>query len=1372
MYVGCMLSSFSHHVPDPSQIFQNACKEFRDTLTEKDRELFKEFPNAESMLKAINQEAESHPVHKTRLTHCCKGIHSFANILSPFFEIVELFVQSHPEIAAIAWGSLRLVFKLGSNHVEFLERVCKMFENMSMLLPAYEEYVDKFQSRLRYRGARPSDRIFRALAYIYSDLLQFCFDICKVFTRKRSKLLMLKSSFAYTTPWRPFDVRYDRLLQRWDEHRKIIELEMSVSASIEQFETSNRVEEMLSKFEGDWSSRTTYTNILEQRDIDELVHQLKCWINPPLWAHLFENSQSRRYAHTTEWFLKHPTVSCWLSRAETVNGDSSFSALSVQGKPGYGKSTLCTTLIEHIQRQWQANALGQSASSGASPISYFYFDKQRSDSASASGALRAILAQLLHAFRDDPDILDIITILWNENTNGQMAASKSEVVCALRLLLTRVDRLFWVIDGIDECHDYLDFFQYVKELCNIPNFLSLALFSRPSLDIPRDLDQNLYRLDLHTSMNFEPIKTFLGPKMKDLLADGVISSDKDVEDVTNRIASRANGMFLWVRLLLDYLQSPNLSLRQRRDGIQDLNRLEGLDSLYHEILTSLEQSSWWAARFNMIRAFHFVSYAERPLDVDELKYAIAIPLGRKVDPDDTIPDFSRSLSRMSGALIELDSEGKARFVHVSVLEYLTDATRQDTTLDSISRLVKDKALAQRSCALCCLAYLLYSVPPEPLSGEPQVSPDRSLQKARYPFLEYAVEFWSVHLLKFLAILPMELSDEDEALLKLGYDFLSTKRAIMVWIEASWMIKVRPQIGHNYQYKDILQKFISPSPISSERTDLLKHAAQMLHQLASDLKALNAAWEKVLVELPSEIWEPSIAAFNKSCFWESVPGSNIVAHFDTKSTGAFRPICLKSQVSPDGQHLGIARLAIVSQNQAATPEWKIIFEHWSLEPYVKTTEVSFRLPSASLRPFLDSIKILEEPSECVYFQFPVAISPDLRRIVVPGCVAVIDESRIAKTRLESQSLVIQTINFDLSPELMGNMPFKIPLHPFNKTYALLISDTREFIMTIHDSHSLVDLTPTWSSQLRLATVYRDATVNSTSEPSYRYLTSIAFKPCASVEDSIALHPSLPLVAIKYRSLVLRREPKQKQKIIASNILVDEFNTALWGFSSTGNDVIKQCRTTSSRLEFQDDGTFFQGERLLPDKDSHHLRKESTQAEQDRSSANQVGIFNQTMAATSNPEVQKFNTVIRSNNATGTHFLSSLERANSGAIVMQTLREDGLMLSQAITQLPEWAANIADPTVIRGAGRDRGVVQIVVNRANRAFESYRIHAAADKDDITMELPLVLEREQNTIPTFVGYGSYSPEGGIEFRGERRRLERDESDTYDHKRRRLLGD
>jgi hypothetical protein len=62
-----------------------------------------------------------------------------------------------------------------------------MFENMGMLLPAYEEFTTKFQARARQENKESSGRLLKALAYIYTDLLQFCFDACKLLSKKSSR---------------------------------------------------------------------------------------------------------------------------------------------------------------------------------------------------------------------------------------------------------------------------------------------------------------------------------------------------------------------------------------------------------------------------------------------------------------------------------------------------------------------------------------------------------------------------------------------------------------------------------------------------------------------------------------------------------------------------------------------------------------------------------------------------------------------------------------------------------------------------------------------------------------------------------------------------------------------------------------------------------------------------------------------------------------------------------------------------------------------------------------------------------------------------------------------------------------------------------
>lgn len=116
LYLGCfygIIVLMWHSSPtshNPTHIFEDACQKFRESLTTSQLELFEHSPDSQSMLKSINQCVETHHVQRNILTRCCRKIEKVANRLSPFMRSIDLIVSSHPEFAAIAWGSLSLVF--------------------------------------------------------------------------------------------------------------------------------------------------------------------------------------------------------------------------------------------------------------------------------------------------------------------------------------------------------------------------------------------------------------------------------------------------------------------------------------------------------------------------------------------------------------------------------------------------------------------------------------------------------------------------------------------------------------------------------------------------------------------------------------------------------------------------------------------------------------------------------------------------------------------------------------------------------------------------------------------------------------------------------------------------------------------------------------------------------------------------------------------------------------------------------------------------------------------------------------------------------------------------------------------------------------
>jgi len=94
-------------------IFEDVQKTFLSSLSPKERQEFKTFPDAKAMLASSQTITQRSPIYQSRLTACLKHVQDFASRLTPFFEIVDIFVSSNPEYAALAWGAIRLVFLVG-----------------------------------------------------------------------------------------------------------------------------------------------------------------------------------------------------------------------------------------------------------------------------------------------------------------------------------------------------------------------------------------------------------------------------------------------------------------------------------------------------------------------------------------------------------------------------------------------------------------------------------------------------------------------------------------------------------------------------------------------------------------------------------------------------------------------------------------------------------------------------------------------------------------------------------------------------------------------------------------------------------------------------------------------------------------------------------------------------------------------------------------------------------------------------------------------------------------------------------------------------------------------------------------------------------
>ncbi len=97
-------------------------------------------------------------------------------------------------------------------------------------------------------------------------------------------------------------------------------------------------------------------------------------------SELFEEAKSKRLDGTCDWILDHPSFREWLS---TGNPTSAANLLWINGGAGFGKTVLCTRMVEHL------------ISTLAEPVAYFFLSSEFESRDDPFAAVRAWMVQII-----------------------------------------------------------------------------------------------------------------------------------------------------------------------------------------------------------------------------------------------------------------------------------------------------------------------------------------------------------------------------------------------------------------------------------------------------------------------------------------------------------------------------------------------------------------------------------------------------------------------------------------------------------------------------------------------------------------------------------------------------------------------------------------------------------------------------------------------------------------------------------------------------------------------------------------------------------------------------------------------------------------
>ncbi|KAI0533295.1 hypothetical protein GGR58DRAFT_487317 [Xylaria digitata] len=832
------------------------------SLSQKDRELLNSTVNGKDVLQDVltNNEIAKSPRVVTRLRAVIEGF-------EPFFAAIDTASQADPTHFAVVWAGLRVIIQGITNLSTFFEKVLHsltvMVDEMAYFSRVHEKIVDL---------SEPPKPIKDVLNEAYEQLLLYLIGIIRIFyrptgVRNHTPRILLKAV------WRPF--RLDSTLATLKHLKTRFKDEMALLELGRACQSAKRRN-------ASWHQEHTGSQGFDYgRHI--FSERVRRWLAPPNFTNAFNNALDRKTPETCEWLAENASFSNWYAQPSPKEGspsdslDKSRPSFWIYGKPDAGKTVLAASLVSLLQNDLRDHAKCM--------VCYFFFDSLSPGNNRASDAYRAILAQIVQRRSDQQLLMDLFAFAMWSGSDGQLKASNSEVAELFKIAvgLLHQDKIYMILDGLDECADLETGLMLLLRLPQELNLLNLVCFSRDT--VISYLEEGVPRYEIRIGqLNFDDIHQYFRHELHRLSRDQILPPDEiDFESVAKSLSRRSEGLFLWAILMVKYLRSPELSLSEWIEAISEINLPEGLDKMYTRILRLIGRSSKRAIRVKCILSWLYQSI--RPVNELELEGALICDAeGVPSKTPDRFPNLKRDISTICGGLVEVytpiesSNEGTntiVKFIHSSVKEYLDNADHYIEHNDGVHKgLLPSPRWANAHLARVCLRYLTFKVPAQSLTSLIGDENRKSKLRDGFPLLEYALSFWAQHIFAAQSNehksnhLDEEAKTEHKNLLMTLHQFLSQPKAISAWIEAtsihgqSLPVARIKQLAHNLDTSSL------PTHTFIQSFDIL------IQGFANYVETINENWSQHLLEDPICIWQ-EIRAFHPSKFNESIPGVSVL-----------------------------------------------------------------------------------------------------------------------------------------------------------------------------------------------------------------------------------------------------------------------------------------------------------------------------------------------------------------------------------------------------------------------------------------------------------------------------------------------------------------
>ncbi|RBA12849.1 hypothetical protein FPRO05_14071 [Fusarium proliferatum] len=586
-----------------------------------------------------------------------------------FSTVVDTFVSSRPDIAALVWGSLKLAMlvtdapshlripanslQIAVNYTSYFESLSALFMELGNQCPRFAEYQALYMT---------STRLQKALCDFHASIIRCCKHVVEAIQRPWQKQLRVAFFQSFEQEFEPdaSDIRrmgknvedeINLAKAQADRQDQMVQKKERVAASKQRSRLGKfipKVESELDTIKELQMQRSTRRSIKER-------HRLLEFLSSHDYVTPFREARKKHQYSTAEWIITTPEFVRWYEGTGSV-------LLWCSGKIGSGKTILCANVINHVLVEKDRD----------DHVVFFFLQYDNSDSLTAEVILRAIIRQSVDA-----------TTLPEQIEHQSRELDQKHFVplqgwaFLLRQRIENSGKFFIFIDGLDECSatERRALLDVLSSLATDTLGLRIFITSRDSVFV--DLKGRFSHMEhaLMTPVNLAPdIRIYVEASLQERM--------------------RNEDLVLGDPCLLNHIRD---TLTRHADGILPKDLEETFARALSRIMSRQKKTVL------VQKVFRWVAVAKRPLTLDEIREAVSIDIGQPYLKTERLVREMSPIILWCENLLQVTEEQpqSLQFAHSTIHDFIT---RGDLPIQ-LSDFHVDLEMADHFAGEICVTYI-------------------------------------------------------------------------------------------------------------------------------------------------------------------------------------------------------------------------------------------------------------------------------------------------------------------------------------------------------------------------------------------------------------------------------------------------------------------------------------------------------------------------------------------------------------------------------------------------------------------------------------------------------------------------------------------